>query len=163
MSAPDPSSLESIAVVGMSGRFPGARNVAEFWRNLVQGVDTISRFQEHELEYSVATKAAQAAGQKFVGARGVLQDVDLFDAAFFGIAPREAELMDPQHRLFLECAWETLESAGYDPGSYPGLIGVFAGLSLNTYLLNNLCRDRAFAADFAGNYQVGAYQLMMGN
>ncbi|MBL9212046.1 MAG: type I polyketide synthase, partial [Opitutaceae bacterium] len=163
MSSPDPNSLEGIAVVGMSGRFPGARNVAEFWRNLAGGVETIARFQEHELEYSVATPAARAAGQKFVGARGVLDGVDQFDAAFFGIAPREAELMDPQHRLFLECAWEAIESAGYDPAAYPGLIGVFAGLSLNTYLLNNLCRDRAFAADFAGNYQVGAYQLMMGN
>jgi hypothetical protein len=71
--------------------------------------------------------------------------------------------MDPQHRLFLECSWEALESAGYDPDRYPGMIGVYAGLSLNTYLLNNLCADRAFAANFAGNYQVGFYQVMLGN
>jgi acyl transferase domain-containing protein len=155
--------LESIAVIGMSGRFPGAANVQEFWQNLVQGVNSISRFREDELEYSVAWEPGQDAGQKFVGARGVLANVDQFDATFFDINPHEAELMDPQHRLFLECAWESLESAGYDPGAYPGLIGVFAGCSLNSYLLFNLCRDRDFAAGFAGNYQVGQYSVLLGN
>lgn len=157
------SQLEGVAIVAMSGRFPGARSVEEFWSNLVAGRETISRFTEAELEFSAATPDAQAQGQKYVGARGVLEDVDLFDAAFFGIYPKEAELMDPQHRLFLECAWETLESAGYNPEAYPGMIGVYGGLSLNTYLLSNLCRDRAFAANFSGNYQVGAYQTMLGN
>lgn len=155
--------LEGIAIIGMSGRFPGAKNVDQFWRNLVNGVESISLFREDELEFSIATEAAKAQGQKFIGARAVLDDVDLFDAAFFGIHPREAEVMDPQHRFFLECAWETLESAGYDPEAYPGLIGVYAGLSLNTYLLYNLSGDGSLAANFAGNYQVGEYQTMLGN
>lgn len=155
--------IEGIAVVGMSGRWPGAKNTAEFWHNLVQGVETISRFSPEELEHTVATETTKAQGQKFVRARAVLENADLFDAAFFGIYPREAEIMDPQHRLFLECAWEALESAGYDSEAYPGMIGVYAGLSLNTYLLYNLIRDRGFASNFAANYQVGEYQTMLGN
>ncbi len=159
----DTQNLEGIAIVGMSGRWPGAKNPEAFWHNLINGVETISRFKEEELEYSVARGMPNSAGQKFVRARSILDDVDKFDAAFFGILPKEAEIMDPQHRLFLECAWETIEGAGYDPEAYRGLIGVYAGVSLNTYLLYNLIRDRAFSADFAGNYQVGAYQLMLGN
>jgi acyl transferase domain-containing protein len=154
---------ESIAIVGMAGRFPGAENVDQFWHNLVQGVDSVSRFSEAELEYSVATSEAIAQGQKFIRARGVIAGADLLDADFFGMYPREAQLIDPQHRLFLECAWEALESAGHAPETYPGLIGVYAGLAMNTYLLHNLCADRAFAADFSANYQVGGYPTMLGN
>jgi acyl transferase domain-containing protein/glutamate-1-semialdehyde aminotransferase/non-ribosomal peptide synthetase component F/thioesterase domain-containing protein len=155
--------LEGIAIVGMSGRFPGAKSVDQFWQNLIAGVDCISKFSEGELEYSVLTPEARSRGKRSVAARGVLEDVDLFDAAFFGIYPKEAELMDPQHRIFLECAWESLESAGYNPQTYPGMIGVFAGVSLNTYLLHNLCGDGKFAGKLAGNYQVGEYQAMLGN
>ena len=155
--------LEGIAIIGMSGRFPGAANVEEFWKNLVSGTGTISQFTKTELEHSVATPEALAQGKRFVRARGVLENADKFDAAFFGISPREAELMDPQHRLFLECAWEALESAGHDPDTFPGMIGVYAGLSLNTYLIYNLCADRRFNANFAGNFQVGEYQTMIGN
>jgi phthiocerol/phenolphthiocerol synthesis type-I polyketide synthase E len=157
------SNMEGIAIIGMSGRFPGAKNVDEFWRNLVGSVDAVSHFRAGELEYSVATEADLPQNQKLVRARGVLDAVDQFDAAFFDINPREAEVMDPQHRLFLECAWESIEGAGYEPGEYPGLIGVFAGCSLNSYLLFNLCKDRAFAASFAGNYQVGGYSILLGN
>jgi len=157
------SNLNGIAVIGMSGRFPGAGTVQEFWQNLINGVDSISRFKEDELEYSVANETDQPPGQKYVSARGLLAGVDQFDAAFFDINPHEAELMDPQHRLFLECSWEAIESAGYDPGVYPGLIGVFVGCSLNSYLLFNLCQDREFAAGFAGNYQVGRYAILLGN
>jgi len=154
---------EGIAIIAMSGRFPGAGNVDQFWRNLAQGVETISHFAEGDLEHSVATPETIAQGQKFIRARGIIDDADLFDADFFGIFPKEAQIMDPQHRLFLECAWETLESAGYSSEGYQGLIGVYAGLAMNTYFLHNLCADRAFASNFTGNYQVGAYQTMMGN
>ena len=162
---PDPEKADptGIAIIGMSGRFPGARSVAEFWENLRAGRETVSHFSEAELEYSAATPEELAAGVQFVRARGVLADVDLFDAEFFGIHPKEAELMDPQHRVFLECAWEALEDAGTDPEQFAGLIGVFASSSINSYLLYNLCRDRAFAAQFAGGYQVGGYATMLGN
>ena len=156
------SDLEGVAIIGMSGRFPGARNPEQLWHNLVNGVETITRFDDRELEFSVAT-SRRTNGRKIVSARSVLEDVDQFDAEFFGMHPREAEVIDPQHRLFLECAWEALEVAGYDPETYGGLIGVYAGLSLNTYLLFNLCRDRAFAADLAGGYQVDNYLSMLGN
>ncbi|MGE3776669.1 MAG: aminotransferase class III-fold pyridoxal phosphate-dependent enzyme, partial [Pirellulaceae bacterium] len=158
-----PCELDGIAIIGMSGRFPGAKSVEQFWQNLVAGIDCISRFRDDELEFSVLSAQDKARGRKSVAARGVLADVDLFDAEFFGIYPREAEIMDPQHRIFLECAWESLESAGYNPHAFDGMIGVFAGASLNTYLLHNLCGDGKFAGRLAGNYQVGEYQAMLGN
>ena len=161
--AHDQDNLDGIAVIGMSGRFPGAKNVEQFWQNLVNGVETISRFREDELEFSVATPEAVAQGQTFIRARAILEDVDQFDAAFFGIYPREAELMDPQHRLFLECAWEALEAAGYDPDRYPGMIGVYAGLSLNTYLLYNLCADRRLPPILPATTRSAIYQVMLGN
>lgn len=157
------SGAPSIAVIGMSGRFPGANNIRTFWQNLISGRETISHFSDSELEYDVSDPSDRAQGVRFVNARGVLENVDLFDADFFGIYPREAELIDPQHRLFLECAWEAVESAGYDPEVYDGLVGVYAGLTINSYLLANLIKDRRFAAEFASQYQVGAYHVMLGN
>ncbi|MCP5532319.1 MAG: amino acid adenylation domain-containing protein [Akkermansiaceae bacterium] len=143
------SQPEAIAVVGMSGRFPEAGNPDEFWNNLIAGRDCISKFPGR----------TEADGRRFVGARSLIKDPDLFDAAFFNIYPREAELMDPQHRIFLECAWEALEDAGCDPSRFDGMIGVYAGLSLNTYLLHNL----RTGFDLAKNYQVSEYQTMLGN
>ncbi len=154
---------DAIAIVGMSGRFPGAQTVDEFWKNLAEGRDSITRFAEEETEFSMATAAARARGAKFIRARGILDGVDLFDAEFFGIQPREAEIMDPQHRIFLECAWEAIEAAGYHPGTYPGLIGVYAGLSLNSYLLYNLNQASEAAAKLAGGYPVGDFPMMLGN
>jgi len=152
---------DSIAIVGMSGRFPGAENVAELWENLIKGANAISHFSENEIEATVATPEAIARGESFVRARGVLENAAYFDADFFDIAPREAELMDPQHRVFLECSWEALESAGHDPHSYSGAIAVFAGLSLNSYLLHNL--GGVASAKLAANYQIGDYLAMLGN
>src|SRR5258708_27005910 len=98
----------------MSGRFPGARDVHEFWRNLRAGVESITFFTDEEL-LAAGVEPAALKDPNYVKARGMLNGVEEFDAAFFRIGPREAEIMDPQHRLFLECAWESLESAGYDP------------------------------------------------
>lgn len=140
---------EAIAVIGMAGRFPGAQNPDEFWQNLIAGKDGITRFPAR----------TEADGSQYVGARSMFENPDLFDASFFGIYPKEAGLMDPQHRVFLECSWEALEDAGYDPAVYPGMIGVYAGLSLNTYLLHNLGTGK----ELAKNYQVSEYQTMLGN
>ena len=159
----DPEQLHGVAIIGMSGRFPGAKNVEKFWENLANQVDCISRFKAEELEHTILSAEAKARGKTSVSARGVLEDVDQFDASFFGIYPKEAEITDPQHRIFLECCWEALESAGYDSQRYPGLIGVFAGTSLNTYLLYNLGSDGKFGQKLASNYQVGEYQAMLGN
>ncbi len=149
-----------IAIVGMAGRFPGARNVAEFWRNLCAGTESISRFTDAELEDSFGAEVRGAAN--FVKARPILDEVERFDAEFFGMYAREAELTDPQHRLFLECCWEALEDAGYDPAAYRGSIGVFAGSSINTYFLNNVCADRRTIEEFTSNYQVGSYPMLLG-
>ena len=150
----------AVAVVGLAGRFPGAADVAQFWRNIRAGVTSIARFSDAELEDSFSADIRR--NPNFVRARPVLKDVDRFDAEFFGMLPREAALTDPQHRLMLECAWTALEDAGYDPATYPGSIGVFAGSSMNTYLLTNVLAERLTADDFASDYQVGSYDVLLG-
>jgi len=126
-----------IAIIGVNGRFPGAGNVKEFWRNLQNGVSSIATFTDAEVA-AAGVPDELLQNPHYVKAGGILNNVDLFDAAFFGFYPREAALMDPQHRLFLECAYEALEIAGYDPDRARGLIGVYASMSMNTYLLFNL-------------------------
>ena len=151
--------MESIAIIGMAGRFPGADNVAAFWENLRNGVESITQFSDAELELH----APASDGQREIRARGVLADADRFDAAFFNIHARDAEQMDPQQRVFLECAWEALENAGCDPERYRGLIGVWAGASLNSYLLYNLCADREFIARLVSGYQQSGPADFLGN
>lgn len=123
-----------IAIIGIAGRFPGARTVEELWQVLCEGKETVSFFTDEELLAS-GVSPSDVRNPRYVRAAAVLEDIGHFDAALFGYSPREAEVMDPQHRIFLECAWEVLERAGYDPYSYPGLIGIFAGANLSTYLL----------------------------
>lgn len=124
-----------IAIIGMSGRFPGARNLDEFWQNLRDGVESISSFSEAEL-LAAGVSAELFQRPDYVKAGGVIQDAELFDASFFGFNPAEASVLDPQQRLFMECAREAIEMAGYDPETSDELIGVFAGASRSTYLLN---------------------------
>ena len=151
---------DSIAIVGMAARLPGARNHHEFWENLKNGIESISHFAVDELE--VRDAAGQAADPAYVRARAVLEDTDRFDASFFGIYPQEAKQMDPQHRVFLECCWEALEDAGCDPSASNGVFGVFAGCSQNSYFLTHVCPDQRFAHDYAAAYQVGFYTTMLG-
>ncbi len=129
--------LPHIAVIGMAGRFPGAATVEQFWQNLSNGIESIIPLDDDTLR-AAGVAADMWQHPDYVKAKGVLADADCFDAAFFGINPREAAFMDPQHRLFLECAWHALESAGYAPGPDHGRIGVYAGATLNTYLVHNL-------------------------
>jgi len=121
-----------IAIVGMACRYPGAANPAEFWANLCDGIESITHFGEDEL-LAAGVPQSLLRDPNYVKARGVLGDPGLFDAGFFNITPREAELMDPQHRLFLECAWEALEDSGYAGDRRPAATGVFAGAYENTY------------------------------
>jgi acyl transferase domain-containing protein len=120
------TNLESIAVVGLSGHYPGAKNVDDFWKNLEAGKESISFFSDEEL-LKAGVDPAFLSNPNYVKAKGVYEGSYSFDASFFGYNPREAELIDPQQRVFLECAWEALEHAGYDPGSYSGRIGLFGG------------------------------------
>jgi acyl transferase domain-containing protein/acyl carrier protein len=128
---------DGVAIIGMSCRFPGAKNVDEFWQNLRDGVESISFFSNQELA-AEDIDPALLSDPNYVKAGAVLEGVKLFDAGFFGYFPREAEMIDPQQRLFLESAWIALEAAGYCPESYKGQIGVYAGSRVNDYLLNNL-------------------------
>ncbi|MCA0351002.1 MAG: acyltransferase domain-containing protein [Chloroflexi bacterium] len=145
-----------IAVVGLAGRWAGAPDTDRFWQQLCAGAEGISFFDDEQL-LAAGVTPEQLAHPRYVKAGSVLEGVELFDAAFFGYSPREAELLDPQQRIFLECAWQALEHAGYNASTYPGLIGVFAGSSLNTYLLRNLAsqQGRGTIPDL--------FQLIMGN
>jgi acyl transferase domain-containing protein/thioesterase domain-containing protein len=150
-------SIEGIAIVGMAGRFPGAKNVDEFWQNLRDGVESIYFFSEEELE-SLGIDESVVRDPRYVKARGVLEDIELFDASFFGFNPREAEITDPQHRFFLESAWQALENAGYNSETYAGSIGVYAGAgTFNTYFLNNLYPNHQLRES------VGDFQLAIAN
>ncbi|TVP65179.1 MAG: polyketide synthase, partial [Nodularia sp. (in: Bacteria)] len=146
--------MESIAIIGLSGRFPGAKNIAEFWQNLCEGVEAISQFNEEEL-ISAGVDKSLFNNPNYIKAGAVLEGVDLFDAGFFGLNPKEAEMTDPQHRLFLECAWEALENAGYDVQRCESRIGVYAGASLNNYLPFKLNIDQIGSAN--------SFQKLIGN
>jgi acyl transferase domain-containing protein len=124
-----------VAIIGMSGRFPGSENVELFWKNLVKGAEFISAFsgvENQELDTNPNSYYQD------IKAGGVLDNIDMFDASFFGFSPREAAMIDPQHRLLLECAWEALEKAGYDSETESRPIGVYGGIGSSTYLLYNL-------------------------
>src|SRR5437660_2240229 len=142
----------ALAIVGMSGRFPGASDVQSFWRNLVDGMISIQTFSEQQL-LEAGLSPELIRHPQYVRAGTVLEGIKDFDASFFGFTPREAQCLDPQHRLFLECTWEALEQAGYPPDSYSGLIGVFAGSHTSDYLEQNLAPHQNLV-DLVGKLQV---------
>jgi acyl transferase domain-containing protein/acyl carrier protein len=130
----------AIAVIGMAGRFPKAADVDQFWANLRDGVEGISFFSDEELRES-GIPDEQLNDPHYVRARGFLDDVDRFDTSFWNFTVKQAQIMDPQIRLFLEASWHALEVAGYDPETYEGAIGVYGGASAPTYLLYHMLRD----------------------
>ncbi|HEX4964285.1 MAG TPA: amino acid adenylation domain-containing protein, partial [Thermoanaerobaculia bacterium] len=146
---------EGIAIVGLAGRFPGSADVEELWSNLRTGKECIRFFTDEELAAEGVPPEA-LADPAYVKAHGALDGIDLFDASFFDFTPREAEMTDPQHRLFLEQAYHALENAGYDPARYPGAIGVYAGVSANLYVLRNVLATPGALRDG------GANQAMLG-
>ncbi|HEX3525704.1 MAG TPA: beta-ketoacyl synthase N-terminal-like domain-containing protein [Thermoanaerobaculia bacterium] len=145
-----------IAVVGMAGRFPGARDLAQLWRNLRDGVESVTWLRDEEL-LAAGTAPELLANPRFVRAASLLDGVESFDAPFFGYSAHEAAIMDPQQRLFLEHAWAALEDAGHLPARFDGLIGVYAGVAWNTYLLSNLTTHPEL---FAGG---GGFQVFITN
>ena len=148
----DASSGIEIAVIGMAGRFPGAKNLEQFWQNLCDGVESIKFFTDEEL-LAKGVNAGTLDDPNYVKAEALLDDIEMFDASFFDFTPREASLIDPQHRLFLEHAWEALEDAGYAAGEHKRRTGVYAGESINSYLLSNLYPNRKLI-ESAGGFQV---------
>jgi phthiocerol/phenolphthiocerol synthesis type-I polyketide synthase E len=129
--------LETIAVIGMAGRFPNASNIEQFGKNLCADVESVTTFTDDQL-LAAGVQPSLVQAPNYVKAGVLLDGVELFDAELFGFTPRDAELTDPQHRVFLECAWEALDDAGYDPDRTQLRIGVFAGTGRNSYFLNNL-------------------------
>jgi len=140
-----------IAVIAMAGKWPGAETVSEFWDNLKNGIETTSFFSDAELDPDIPERVKNDPA--YVKARGILKNPAAFDAAFFNIVPRLAQLMDPQQRVFLEIAYEALESAGYLPQNYKGLVGVYAGSHNNTYYTNNVLTNPK-QLEQAGPFQV---------
>jgi len=151
------AATDDIAVIGMSGRFPGAESVTEFWQNLVNNVESIVTFTDDELQREGLDPVAMRAAGLYVQRRGQLTNPDCFDAAFFGMSPNEAAATDPQQRLFLETAWSALEDAGYAPSRVDGRVGVFAGMSNNTFY------EQYVQADSTLREQLGDLVVMMGN
>ncbi|MEH1779535.1 MAG: SDR family oxidoreductase [Nostoc sp.] len=150
----DNDAVEGIAIVGMAGRFPGAKNIEEFWQNLQSGVESISLFTNEEI-VSDGIDSVTLSDRNYVKSSAILENIDLFDAAFFSFNAKEAEVTNPQHRIFLECAWEALENAGYDSNRYDSRIGIYAGASLNNYYSLDLNRDPIGSAQ--------CYQTVIGN
>ena len=144
----------AIAIVGMAGRFPGAPDVATFWRKLCAGEDCLTRFTAAEL-LEAGVPRALVDDPNYVPVNGTLLDIEQFDAGFFGMNPREASITDPQHRIFLELAWHALEHSGHDAARYPGTIGVYAGCGASSYLMNNIYPNRADLAE------LGAMRIRM--
>ncbi|WP_223642178.1 non-ribosomal peptide synthetase/type I polyketide synthase [Corallococcus sp. EGB] len=150
-------SSEPIAIIGTAGRFPGAPSVDALWTLLVEGREGLSRFSREAL-LAAGEDPQLLENPSYVRASGLLEDVESFDAAFFGYSPLDARLMDPQLRLFLECAWEALEAAGYDPKRLPGKAGLFAGSGVPRYWLDQVLprfRSLSVASD--------AYRSILGN
>jgi acyl transferase domain-containing protein/acyl carrier protein len=146
--------FQPIAIVGLAGRFPDAGNLEAFWKNLAEGVESLIDFSEEDM-LAAGVDPAQFAQPNYVRKGTILEGAELFDAGFFGFNPREAEVLDPQQRVFMECAWEALENAGYGGEAGNRSIGVYAGESLNTYVFKNLLPNRDVLAS------VGAYQVML--
>ena len=143
-----------VAIIGMAGRFPGADDVEALWKNLCDGVESIRYFTDAELDPEVPDELRR--DPRYIRARGVIDDVERFDAAFFGIAPKEATLLDPQNRLSLEVAWHTLEDGGWVPERFEGTIGVFAGKNTDLYFQQHV-RARPDLIE-----ELGAFQAMLG-
>lgn len=146
----------AIAIVGMAGRFPRARTLEKFWDNISNGVEILDTANEGEMDAAGVPNNLRS-NPNFVPKYTTLEDADYFDAGFFGMSPREAQILDPQQRIFLECAWEALEDAGYSSHSLEQSVGVYAGASMNSYIFSQLLRNPALVA------AVGGYQLMLGN
>src|SRR4051794_1566272 len=134
-----------IAVIGVSCRFPGARNVDQFWENICSGVESISFFTEEEL-IAAGVPRERLERPSYVRAHAALDEAHAFDASFFGMSHTEATVTDPQHRVFLECAWSALEDAGCDPARFAGSVGVFAGCGTNDYYTRLLAHPELMSA-----------------
>lgn len=153
-----------IAIVGIGARYPGARNVSEFWDNLVSGRETVLPLAEETLRENEIDYDALKDDPDYVPRAGILEGVDQWDNEFFRVNARQAAFMDPQHRLWLECAWEALEDGCLDPATFGGNVGVYLGIGTRgNYLMANIVPDRRFLESFVRNADVDAYETQLVN
>ncbi len=145
-----------IAVIGLAGRFPGASDIDTFWRNLEQGVESVSFFSSDEL-LAMGVSPETMSMPNFVGASSKLENLDQFDAGFFNFTPKEAEITDPQQRLLLECSYHALENSGYNPDTEKGRVGAYMGVGPSSYLYNNVGASSKLVST------VGMFQLLLAN
>jgi len=143
---------QDIAIIGISGRYPGANDIEQFWQNIRDGVESLSVFSEQELRNS-GIEQELLNNSNYVRSGSVISNISMFDASFFGYSPKQAEEIDPQQRLFLECAWEVIEKGGYSPHTYQGSIGVYAGISMSSYFWNNVNPSFDFSHLSSGSFQ----------
>jgi len=146
----------AIAVIGMEGIFPGSPDLETFWENIALGKECISSFDDETLR-NAGISDTEFSRKAYIRRKGIIQDEDCFDADFFDMTPFEAKITDPQQRKFLECAWNALENGGYYPEGFTGSIGVFGGLSINSYLFSNIFPNEQIKET------AGWYQLLIGN
>jgi amino acid adenylation domain-containing protein len=156
-------SITKIAVIGMSCRFPGADNIDEYWNNLVLGKESLTQFTDEEIKRVEPYFDRVKNNRDYIKVRGILNDVDQFDASFFGMTPREADETDPQQRIWLETAWNALVHAGCNPSTYKGAIGVFAGGAMSSYFINNILRDDKRRENFLRPDSGSAFQMILEN
>jgi len=153
-----------IAIVGMGARFPGARNVEAFWDNLINARETVSTLDEATLRQNEIDYDSLKADPDYVPRAGILDDVEQWDNGFFRCNARQAALMDPQHRLWLECAWDSLEDGCLDPARFAGNVGVYLGIGTRgNYLMANIVPDRAYLETFVRNGDVDVYETQLVN
>ncbi|NES19590.1 MAG: acyltransferase domain-containing protein [Symploca sp. SIO3E6] len=145
-----------IAIIAMNGRFPQAPNLESFWQNLRAGKEGVTFFEDDVL-IGAGICHDLLKQPNYVKAKPILANIDQFDAHFFGFSPREAEILDPQQRLFLECAWEVLELAGYDTAQFEGKISLYAGMGISHYYLDHLLKNYALLST------IGRYELLLAN
>ncbi|MEU7575265.1 SDR family NAD(P)-dependent oxidoreductase [Micromonospora sp. NPDC049240] len=157
ISAADDDGIEPIAIVGLAARLPGAADVDEFWRNLVDGVESTTELTREE-QLARGVSADEVDDPSWVNRAPLVDGYDEFDAGLFGMTAREAETTDPQHRLFLETCYTALQDAGYDPGRYDGAVGVYAGSGGTTYLNRYVLRNKR-----VGGNPHGAVSIATGN
>jgi acyl transferase domain-containing protein len=161
---PKEGRAQPIAIVGMGARFPGARNVHAYWDNLINARETVATLDEATLRQNEIDYDALKDDPDYVPRAGILDDVEQWDNGFFRCNARQAALMDPQHRLWLECAWDALEDGCLDPARFGGNVGVYLGIGTRgNYLMANIVPDRAYLETFVRNGDVDVYETQLVN
>lgn len=153
-----------VAVIGIGARFPGARSASQFWQNLIEERESVITLDETTLRDNEIDYPSLIQDPDFVPRAGILDGAEDWDAEFFGLTPRQAAIMDPQHRLWLECAWDAFEDASFDPTRFEGNVGVFTGVGTRgNYLMANIARDRSYLDSFVRNGDVDVYETQLLN